>query len=121
VTKSKTILVVEDDADIRESLCDAFEDAGYFVRSASNGMEGLEALRHFERPCAIVLDLIMPVMTGNELYDAIQADATLADIPVIISTSDPSRAPSGALLLKKPVNLQTMLKMIGKLCGHGEV
>ena len=110
----KTILVVDDDEDIRESLRDAFEDAGYQVRCAANGLEGLKALREFERPAVIVLDIIMPLMTGDELYDAMQADPKLADIPVILSTSDPSRAPKGVLLLRKPINLQTMLDTVGR-------
>jgi CheY-like chemotaxis protein len=108
-------LVVDDDEDIRESLRDAFEDAGYQVRCAANGREGLDALKG-ERPCVVVLDLIMPIMTGNEMYDAMQADPKLADVPVIMSTSDASRAPSGVLLLKKPVNLQRMLATIGRFC-----
>ncbi len=110
-----TVLVVDDDEDIRESLRDAFEDAGYQVRCAANGREGLDALKG-ERPCVVVLDLIMPIMTGNEMYDAMQADPKLADVPVIMSTSDASRAPSGVLLLKKPVNLQRMLATIGRFC-----
>lgn len=113
-----TILIVEDEDDIRESLRDAFEDEGYHVRCARNGLEGLEALRQSERPCAVVLDLMMPIMTGNELYDVMQADPSLADIPVIITTSDPARAPSGVLLQKKPINLQLMLTTIEKLCSH---
>jgi CheY-like chemotaxis protein len=108
-------LVVDDDEDIRESLRDAFEDAGYQVSCAANGREGLDALRKV-RPCVVVLDLIMPIMTGNEMYDAMQADPQLADVPVIMSTSDASRAPSGVLLLKKPVNLQRMLATIGRFC-----
>jgi hypothetical protein len=50
------------------------------------------------------------------MYDAMQADPKLADVPVIMSTSDASRAPSGVLLLKKPVNLQRMLATIGRFC-----
>lgn len=111
-----TVLVVDDDEDIRESLRDAFEDAGYQVRCAANGREGLDALKKYDRPCVVVLDLIMPVMTGNEMYDAMQADPKLAEVPVIMSTSDASRAPSGVLLLKKPVNLQRMLATIGRFC-----
>jgi CheY-like chemotaxis protein len=107
---------VDDDEDIRESLRDAFEDAGYQVRCAANGREGLDVLKRGDRPCVVVLDLIMPIMTGNEMYDAMQADPKLADVPVIMSTSDASRAPSGVLLLKKPVNLQRMLATIGRFC-----
>jgi CheY-like chemotaxis protein len=118
--REKTILIVEDDAAIRESLRDAFEDHGYRVRCAANGLEGLEALRRFERPCAVILDLMMPVMTGHELYDAMQTDPGLADIPVIVSSADPSGAPSGALLLKKPINLLAMLTTIQKFCQSSQ-
>lgn len=116
--RTKAVLVVEDEDDLRESLRDAFEDEGYVVRCAANGKEGLEALQQLERPCAVILDLIMPVMTGNELYAAMRANPALSDIPVIISTSDPSRAPSGVLLLKKPVSLQTMLMTVNRLCSE---
>jgi CheY-like chemotaxis protein len=111
---SKTILVVDDDEDIRDSLRDAFEDAGYQVRCAANGLEGLKALQQFERPSVIVLDIIMPVMRGDEFYDALQADPQLADIPVILSTSDPSHAPKGVPLLRKPIHLQAMLDAVGR-------
>lgn len=111
----KTILIVEDDADIRESLREAFEDEGYQVRCAANGLEGLEALRKFEAPSIVLLDLVMPLMTGNELYAAMQADPKLAGIPVIISTSDPSRAPSGVVLLRKPIQLRTLLTTVERL------
>jgi len=112
----KTVLVVDDDVDIRESLRDAFEDAGYLVRCAANGREGLEALQRFDHPCVVVLDLIMPIMSGNELYAAMKADPKLAEVPVIVSTSDASRAPRGALLLEKPINLQRMLATIERFC-----
>ena len=116
----RTILIVEDDQDIRESLRDAFVDEGYNVLTAANGRDGLDVLRTHPPPCTVVLDLIMPVMTGNAMYEAMQADPALAAIPVIISTSDPSRAPSGVLLVKKPVHLQTMLTTVEKFCGSGQ-
>jgi CheY-like chemotaxis protein len=113
----KRILIVEDDIDIRESLRDTLEDAGYAVQTASNGREGLDALRGSEPPpCAVLLDLIMPVMTGNELYAAMQADPVLAQVPVLISTSDPSRAPSGVPIMKKPIDLGRLLSMVAALC-----
>ena len=81
----KKILIIEDEDEIRDSLQDAFEDEGYVVRCASNGAEGLAALR-IERPAAVILDLLMPLMTGNELYAAMLSDPALAQIPVIVST-----------------------------------
>jgi two-component system, sensor histidine kinase and response regulator len=114
--RQKRILIVEDDVDIRDTLRDAFEDEGYLVLSAGNGLEGLNTLRKLERPTVVVLDLMMPLMDGNELYEAMLADPNLSDIPVIVSTSDPSRAPSGVLLMKKPVNLRMMLKTVARFC-----
>ena len=112
----RQILIVEDDPDIRASLRDAFEDEGYLVRCAENGRAGLESLRNEARPSAVVLDLLMPVMTGNELYDAMQADPALSGIPVIVSTSEPHRAPSGCPVVKKPIDLRAMLAAIERLC-----
>jgi len=112
----KTILIVEDELEILESLREAFENEGYVVRCASNGMEALGLLRLHPPPSAVVLDLLMPVMTGNELYEAMQADPTLATIPVVVSTSDPSRAPKNVLILKKPIDLHTMLTAVNRLC-----
>jgi len=112
----RQILIVEYDPDIRASLRDAFEDEGYLVRCAENGQVALDALRRHARPSAVVLDLLMPVMTGNELYDAMQADPALAGIPVIVSTSEPHRAPGGCPVVKKPVDLRAMLAAIERLC-----
>jgi CheY-like chemotaxis protein len=111
----KTILVVDDEVEIRESLQDALADEGYAVVLASNGREALQLLPTLPRPCVIILDIIMPVMSGTELYQAMQASPALADIPVLISTSDPSRAPAGLPLLKKPVNLDRLLTMVAAL------
>lgn len=111
-----TVLVVEDDQDIRETLAEFLEDAGYAVRTAANGQEGLTALRRDAAPCVMILDLMMPVMTGNELYEAMLADPQLATVPVIVSTSDPSRAPSGVLVIKKPVDLGRLLDTVARFC-----
>jgi CheY-like chemotaxis protein len=111
----KHLLIVEDDEDIRDSLRDAFEDEGYLVKCAGNGVEGLDVLRTF-KPCAVVLDLLMPIMNGIELYAAMRADPSLSAIPVVISTSDPSRAPSGAVLVPKPVDVRDLLTNIERLC-----
>jgi CheY-like chemotaxis protein len=111
----KTVLVVDDEADIRESLRDALGDEGYSVVVASNGKEALQILPELKRPCAIILDVIMPVMSGTELYEALQATPALADIPVLMSTSDPSRAPSRVPVMKKPINLDRLLTALAGL------
>lgn len=110
------ILIVDDEADIRDSLQEFFEDEGFAVTTAANGAEGLAALRSGEPPGVIILDLLMPVMDGTEMFEQLQADPTLAQLPVIISTSDPRRAPSGVLTMKKPVNLARLLTTVRQFC-----
>jgi two-component system, sensor histidine kinase and response regulator len=111
----KTILIVEDDADIRETLADVFQDEGYAVTTARDGTEALATLSHV-RPCVIILDLIMPVMSGVEVFATMQADARLKDIPVIVSTSDPTRAPASVLVMKKPINLDRLVAAVKQFC-----
>jgi CheY-like chemotaxis protein len=110
-----SILVVDDDADMRESLRDALVDEGYTVLLASNGQEALDLLPSLQRPCGIILDIAMPVMTGTEFYGAMRAVPIWADIPVLILTSDPSRAPRGLPMMKKTVNLERMLATVAAL------
>jgi CheY-like chemotaxis protein len=111
----RSVLIVDDDPDIRATLREAFEHHGYTVAVAANGREGLRLLAALPRPCAVILDLIMPVMDGLELYAAMRADPALAGIPVVFSTSDPSRAPSGVVMMKKPVDLVRLLAVVAGL------
>jgi DNA-binding response OmpR family regulator len=110
------ILVVDDDSDIRETLRDLLEDEGYAVTTAANGADALVSL-NADLPGLMILDLIMPVVDGNELLAAMQKDARLSAVPVIVSTSDPGRAPSGVLIMRKPVNLAHLLSVVRQQCG----
>jgi CheY-like chemotaxis protein len=112
---ARTVLIVDDEPDIRDSLGEVLRDEGYAVLTAVNGREALQLLPDLPRPCVVILDIIMPVMSGVEVYAAMQADPQLADIPIVISTSDPSRAPSGALIMRKPINLSRLLTIIDRL------
>ena len=67
------VAVVEDEQDIRETLRDILEMEGYRVRCACNGKEALDALAEMPRPLLILLDLMMPVMSGTELAKRVKA------------------------------------------------
>lgn len=112
---AKTVLVVDDERDIRDTLRDALEDEGYLVVTAANGQEALRMLREIGRPCAMIVDIIMPVMSGTELCAALRGDPVLADIPLIVSTSDPSRAPAGELIMRKPIDLDRLIAAVASL------
>jgi two-component system sensor histidine kinase/response regulator len=116
---ARRLLVVDDDDDIRDSLREAFEAAGYEARTAVNGEEALRLLKDGSpAPDAVILDLVMPVLDGDRVYRAMKADPALAEIPVIISTSNPSRAPTGVRVLPKPVKLEQLLEMVAEVCGE---
>src|SRR5262249_1755713 len=86
-TTSGIVLVVDDDSDIRGALCELLEDEGYRVVAASNGEEALVYLNSRERPCVILLDLMMPVMDGWEFRRQQQKDPRWSQIPVVVITA----------------------------------
>jgi two-component system chemotaxis response regulator CheY len=110
----ETILVVEDDYDIRESIKDFLEIEKYSVLTASNGEEALEHLKHAPKPCFVLLDMMMPIMDGRAFLDIMMKDAVLAPIPVFVisavATKENTRGSVG--FIKKPADLDMILKMI---------
>ena len=108
------VLVVDDDPDIRETLRDVIEAEGFAVVCAADGQKALEALRQGLRPSLVVLDLMMPIMSGWELLDAVRAERELAGLPVaVISASGGRTAPPGATCsLRKPVDLDTLIELV---------
>jgi CheY-like chemotaxis protein len=113
--RQNTLLVVDDDADLGESLREAFEDEGYAVVLASNGREALRLVPGLARPCGIVLDMNMPVMDGATFYRALKEVPEWADIPVLVSTSNPARAPRGVPTIGKPAHVPRLLAMVAAL------
>jgi CheY-like chemotaxis protein len=83
------VLVVDDDHDLRESLRAILEDEGFATLGASNGKEAMDLLKREgqPRPSVILLDLMMPNMTGFEVLDRLRADRMLGSIPIIFMTA----------------------------------
>jgi CheY-like chemotaxis protein len=116
------ILIVEDDASVREALAIFLEGEGYSVVEAGDGAEALARLRASEPFGLILLDLMMPVMNGWEFRDAQTSDPTLASIPVVIITADNSAAQQAARAgvagcLVKPLEFPELLSFVGRYCG----
>jgi CheY-like chemotaxis protein len=117
----RSVLVVEDEPDIRASLKDALEWEGYHVVAASNGREGLAALPAMPRPCVILLDLMMPVMDGWEFAHVLKGDMELSAIPIVVVTAftneiDRNRFAPQAVI-PKPVDLGRLLGTLERYCG----
>jgi CheY-like chemotaxis protein len=81
--KSLSILIVDDDAAIREIYESFFRDAGFTVYTAKDGEEGLVAAKQYH-PSAVLLDLMMPKVDGHEMLKQLKSDASIKDIPVVI-------------------------------------
>ncbi len=82
---TKRVLVVDDEADVREYLKTALEDAGFVVKTACDGLEALEKIKA-DPPDLISLDLVMPRHSGARFYHDLQKDKKLSKIPVLIVT-----------------------------------
>ncbi|OFZ83112.1 MAG: hypothetical protein A3K03_10095 [Bdellovibrionales bacterium RIFOXYD1_FULL_44_7] len=117
--RCKSILIVEDEAAIREPLQMLLELEGYPVHTASNGEEGLRVLRTIPHPCLILLDLLMPVMTGAEFLEAKSQDDAIASIPVCVvsGVADKPTLKDACTFLKKPIEFDSLLKFVRKFCG----
>lgn len=115
----QSILIVEDEPSIRETLCALLELEGYPVYTAENGKEGLKLLREIPRPCLVLLDLLMPVMNGMEFLEAKSHEDTIAAIPVCVVSGVAERPalPPISHFIKKPIEFDGLLKFIRQHCG----
>jgi CheY-like chemotaxis protein len=109
----RPVLVVEDDKDIRESLCDFLDDQGIPALAAKNGQEALDFLREGARPSVILLDLMMPVMDGRELMQCMERDPSIPRTPVVVvSALTPDETLKSVVWLQKPVRVERLLSAI---------
>ena len=100
---AETVLVVDDDAAVRDAIADAVAFEGYTVLTAADGQEALQLLACAPRPCVALVDLIMPRLDGWELMQAILAAPALRDIFVLCTTAGRAEPPPGCqALLRKP-------------------
>jgi CheY-like chemotaxis protein len=115
-----TILLVEDNDDVREMMALALELSGHVVWPAANGREALAQLSgHGDLPCLILLDLMMPVMNGWQLRAALKEDPRLARIPVVVVSalnSELAQRVPGAHYLPKPVDIDQLLDVVCDYC-----
>ena len=111
------VLVVDDDADIRNLLSSVLAIEGYAVTSASNGEEALSKLRGTPGTRLILLDLRMPVMDGWEFRAEQNRDPMLSTIPVVVLSGDgdldrAAASFAGSSVLKKPFDLEELITVV---------
>ena len=115
------VLIVEDDADLREMMAQLLSLEGFRATAVANGREALEYLHEADVPQVILLDLMMPVMDGWEFRRKQQADPALASVPVIVlSALDLARAGNldATAFLKKPLDFDHLLALVREHCAR---
>jgi two-component system, cell cycle response regulator DivK len=119
MARKNRVLIVEDNADVRELMVLYLRRAGYEIAEAATGLAALEQA-HVTHPDLIIMDLGLPGMTGDEATVRLKADPSTKDIPVIVNTafhpgsSNVNRAiaAGAAEILHKPTDFQTLLESV---------
>jgi CheY-like chemotaxis protein len=117
--KGHTVLVVEDEEDLREMVRDALELNGYAVVTASDGQDALGKLADIDQLCLILLDLLMPGMNGWDFVEVLRKRSELAAVPVVVHSSATGNAPAGVTrVLQKPVMFEHLLSVVREYCAQ---
>ncbi len=116
------VLIVEDDADIREAIAEVVESEGHEAIQKPDGRTALDWLRSTgRRPCLVLLDLMMPVLDGYGFLAERRSDPRLAEIPVVVISAvrDTARTRSEqpAALLAKPIDLDRLVGVLREFCS----
>jgi len=117
--RNHTVLVVEDEDDLREMVRDALEMNGYAVVTATDGQDALVKIAGIDRLCLVLLDLLMPGMNGWDFVEVLKKRSDLASVPVVVHSSATAQAPTGvARVLHKPVMFEQLLSVVREYCAH---
>jgi CheY-like chemotaxis protein len=117
----KTVLLVEDDPDIRDIVQDVLEADGYDVIPASHGRQAIEFLkgvRESALPALVILDLKMPLMSGGSVLEEMRNDRAYASVPVVVMSAVSQEKPAGAsAFLRKPFSLESLFDAVHTLAA----
>ena len=122
--EKKTILVVDDEPDVRTFLSTLFEDSGYATVNAQDGIEALSKVKE-KAPDLVTLDITMPNKSGVKFYREMKESAEWRKVPIIIVTgvsgefktfiSTRKQVPPPEGYLSKPIDKNEILKLVKKL------
>jgi CheY-like chemotaxis protein len=117
-TTKPIVYVVDDQEELRESICEELDRSGYSTVGASHGDKALTLLRRTAaKPALILLDLLMPEKDGWEVVAALKADAALCSVPIVLMSAIPPRGTSlqaqgVAATLPKPFTMEELLFVV---------
>jgi two-component system, chemotaxis family, chemotaxis protein CheY len=121
------VLIVEDDADVREMLATLLSTQGFYAVSAEDGLEALHLLRTVRHrapdvPCLVLLDLKMPRLSGGEFRRAQLGDPTVASVPVAVMSGatdieQRAQAMGAVATVAKPIDVDLLLDVVRRYCA----
>ncbi len=113
-----TVLVVEDELELREMMRDALELNGYAVVTAEDGQDALDKIGDIEHLCLVILDLLMPVMNGWDFVEKMRQRAEWAAIPIVVHSSAPAPPSTGVTrVIQKPMLFERLISIAREYCG----
>ena len=118
----RTILVVEDDSDLRDAILDVLESAGFDVFTAGDGREAFQILGNLHEPALVLLDLKMPVMDGFEFRRQLLETPGVSEVPMVVLSGDPDSQREARTLashgsLDKPFREEDLLRVVARYCA----
>jgi CheY-like chemotaxis protein len=112
----REILIVDDDPDIRDALGECLRYEGYDVHAAADGRDALDRLEFGLKPDVILLDLMMPVLNGFDVLEALKKRPEWRTIPVVVVSANrgyQAEDLDGAVgILRKPVNVDRLIAVV---------
>jgi DNA-binding response OmpR family regulator len=117
---TQKILIVDDDADIAESVRDFLECEGYSVEVAANGRDAIALLERIDEPPSLILvDLVMPIMDGSELLAELARRPSMSSIPVVVMSAASTVAPPpGIAMIQKPFGIRALYDVVKHACAN---
>jgi CheY-like chemotaxis protein len=111
-----TLLLVDDDPEVRMLLCELFAQKGFRVKVAEDGAAAILFLEQNEPPTVILLDLVMPGIPGTGVLSHLGSTPSLLNIPIAIVSGTPNLAPPGYRVFKKPLRFAPLLEFVRTAC-----